>query len=133
MGRADISARFIFYALFLVPPAAVRFVYLSGLAGAAFFRVALQFVLLHVHYTSNLCQYDLGWEFQCSSGMCVCPALARLENADLAKQMGQNGRRGRPDVLCGYGIDITSSSLRQVNEVFDVLKDASRRGPPICS
>jgi len=36
VGRADISARFTFYALFVVPPAAAALVYFFGLAGAAF-------------------------------------------------------------------------------------------------
>jgi hypothetical protein len=36
VGRADISARFTFYALFVVPPAAVTLVHFFGLAGAAF-------------------------------------------------------------------------------------------------
>lgn len=36
VGRPDISARFTFYALFVVPPAAAVLVYFFGLAGAAF-------------------------------------------------------------------------------------------------
>jgi O-antigen/teichoic acid export membrane protein len=36
VGRPDISARFTFYALFVVPPAAAALVYFFGLAGAAF-------------------------------------------------------------------------------------------------